>query len=87
VLPHRAVPSSAELIALSSQWEHEWRRAIAAAVAAPLGPDRAHVVAGITMGMISATVELWLGAGADGDLVAMVDDGFNLLAGGFGQLN
>jgi AcrR family transcriptional regulator len=72
---------SMELQAMGSRWEHEWRMATATMLAS-LGHSRAVTVAGIVMGMISASVELWLDGGTSTDLVDMISDGFDLIERG-----
>jgi AcrR family transcriptional regulator len=79
---YRIAQGSVELQALTMQWERDWRIA-AATVARPLGRERAAVVGGVVMGMITATLSLWFQGKTKGNLVAMVDAGFDLLESGF----
>lgn len=75
------VQDSIELQALSIQWERDWRT-VTATVLAVMGRDRAEVVAGIVMGMISANLGLWLRNDDQTDLVRMISDGFDLIESG-----
>jgi AcrR family transcriptional regulator len=82
LLAYRLTQGSQELQATSLSWEREWRLAVAA-VAHTWERDRAIILAGMVMGMISAGLGVWLHAGASGDLVAMIDDGFDILERGW----
>jgi TetR/AcrR family transcriptional regulator, regulator of mycofactocin system len=79
------VQSANELAIFRSQWEHDWRVAVATIIADSLSDAQAYVVAAIIMGMISANVELWL-AGIITDLDAEISNGFILLTSGLQQL-
>jgi AcrR family transcriptional regulator len=82
LLAYQLTQGSEELQAMSLSWEREWRLAVAA-VAHTWERDRAIILAGMVMGMISAGLGVWLHAGASGDLVAMIDDGFDILERGW----
>jgi AcrR family transcriptional regulator len=81
-LAHRLAEGSPELQAMSLSWERDWRIAVAD-LAGSWQRDQAAVFAGMAMGMISATLGLWLRDGATGDLVAMIDRGVDQLEQGW----
>jgi AcrR family transcriptional regulator len=82
LLAYQLTQGSEELQAMSTSWEHEWRLAVAA-VAHEWEHDRAIILAGMAMGMISAALGVWLHADASGDLVTMIDEGFDILDRGW----
>ncbi len=82
LLAYRLTQGSQELQTTSLSWEREWRLAVAA-VAHTWERDRAIILAGMVMGMISAGLGVWLHAEADGDLVAMIDYGFDIIERGW----
>jgi MftR C-terminal domain len=81
-LAYRLAEGSTELQAMSLGWERDWRIAVAQ-LANSWPRDDAFVFAGMAMGMISATLGLWLRDGATGDLVAMIDRGVDQLEQGW----
>jgi AcrR family transcriptional regulator len=81
-LAYRLAEGSTELQAMSLGWERDWRIAVAQ-LANSWPRDHAFVFAGMAMGMISATLGLWLRDGAIGDLVAMIDRGVDQLEQGW----
>ena len=83
-LAYRLTEDSQELQAMNLGWEQEWRLAVAN-VAHAWDRDEAILLAGMMMGMISAGLGIWLHRGAQDDLPAMIDRGFDVLESGWGQ--